>query len=119
MERLNKTGQFEASLIQEGAIPELDNNTTIILYRMAQETINNMVKHSGAKHINISAGAIENLFTLAISDDGVGFNVQEKMNSGEGSGLINLQHRAKLINAELKIESAPGKGTTVTIQFPI
>ena len=116
--RLNNTGQFMASFRQEGEMPEMDNGKAIILYRMVQEVLNNMIKHSGAKHINILLTKAENLFILALSDDGAGFNMQEKMNSG-GAGLLNLQNRAKLIHAELSINSSSGNGTQVTIKLPL
>jgi len=115
-ERLNKTGQFETSFQLEGSIPALDPNTTIILYRMAQEIINNAVKHSGAKGISISLKAIGNLFILVFHDNGIGFDKDEKIQSG-GSGLMNLQKRAKLINAQILIDSKPGIGTTVSIEL--
>jgi signal transduction histidine kinase len=118
VDRLNKTGQFTASLTQEGNIPVLDNDKAIILYRMAQEILNNMVKHSGARQITVLLKASGNLFTLAFSDDGIGFDIEEKKNSG-GSGLLNLQNRAKLISAQLILQSTPGNGTSITIKLPL
>ena len=118
VERLNKTGQFTASLIQEGNIPAMDNDKAVILYRMAQEILNNMVKHSGATQITVLLKASENLFTLAFNDDGVGFDVAEKMNS-DGAGLQNLQNRARLINAQLILQSTPGNGSSATIELPL
>jgi signal transduction histidine kinase len=118
VERLNKTGQFSATLTQEGNTPGIDNDKAIILYRMAQEILNNMVKHSGAKHIGVLLNSSKNLFTLAFTDDGVGFNIEAKMNSG-GAGLFNLQNRARLINAQLIIQSTPHNGTTIRIELPI
>ena len=53
IERLKKTDQLEVTFIQKDQPPEMDNDTTIILYRMAQEIINNMMKHSKAKRIGI------------------------------------------------------------------
>ncbi len=99
-------------------MPVIDKDKAVILYRMAQEVLNNSVKHSGAKQIKVSLTSTGNLFTLAFSDDGVGFNAEEKMNSG-GAGLINLQNRARLINAQLTMNSTPGNGSTVTIQLPL
>lgn len=116
VDRLNKTEQFEAVLIQESKIPAIDKDKAIILYRMAQEALNNMVKHSGAQHINVFLNAYENLFILVLSDDGVGFNINEKLNSG-GAGLANLQLRADLINAQLTIQSTPGNGTRISIEL--
>lgn len=116
VERINKTDQFRAGFMQEGVMPVLDNDKSIILYRMAQEILNNIIKHSGAKEVNVLLKGAENLVILAVSDDGTGFNVEEKRNSA-GAGLLNLQNRAKLINANLSIQSSPGKGTQVTIEL--
>ncbi|MGL6269108.1 MAG: sensor histidine kinase, partial [Chitinophagaceae bacterium] len=117
VERLNKTDAFLASFSQHGSIPELNQDKSVILYRMAQEILNNMVKHSGALHIDISLQGSENLFILELNDDGAGFDVTVKKQSG-GAGLRNLETRAKLINAQLIMESIPGKGTRVRIELP-
>jgi len=117
-ERLNKTGQFKAVLEVGESMPKINENATIILYRMAQEILNNIVKHSAATHVSISLQVKENLFTLVICDDGVGFNTEDKLKSG-GSGLLNLQSRAKLIQAMFSIQSSPGDGTTICIELPI
>lgn len=116
VEKLNKTGRFVAVLEGDGLTPSLTPHTTIILFRMVQEIINNMVKHSEATRLNIRFYVTGNLFTLVIVDNGVGFNLEEKVQSG-GSGLINLQNRAKLMNAKLAIESSPQSGTSVTIEL--
>jgi signal transduction histidine kinase len=118
VDRLNKTGQFEAVLHHSGSSPELNSNTTIILYRMVQEIINNIVKHSGAKRITISVEATGNLFTLVCIDDGAGFDAKETIKKG-GSGLINLRSRAKLINAHLVIQSSTKNGTKISIELPL
>jgi two-component system NarL family sensor kinase len=117
-EHLNKTGQLTAALETKGPIPSLDDNTTIILYRMVQEILNNIVKHSLATRVSISIQVKENLFTLVIQDNGVGFNLEDKMKSG-GSGLINLASRAKLIHAMFSIQSSAGNGTRICIELPI
>ncbi len=116
VERLNKTDLFTASFTQSGNVTEVENDKAIILYRMAQEVLNNMVKHSDAKCINVNLRIKDNLFILAFSDDGKGFDVEEQLKSG-GSGLTNLQKRAGLINAQLTIQSKPGKGSHIAIQM--
>ena len=118
VERLNKTGQVEAMLTIEGSIPKLADNTNIILFRMTQEIINNIVKHSKATQVNIVFSATQNLVYFKCHDNGIGFEVDEKIQSG-GSGLLNLQNRARLINAQLNIQSSSAGGTTVSIQIPI
>ncbi|MFT3949546.1 MAG: ATP-binding protein [Agriterribacter sp.] len=117
-ERINRTDAFSASFDATGTDPTLTPEKSIILYRMIQEIINNIIKHSEAKHIDIKLNATENLFILVFRDDGIGFNVAEKLNNS-GAGLLNLQNRAKLINAQLTIQSTPGNGTVFTIQMPL
>ena len=117
-DRLNKTGLFDASFRLEGPLPEIDNDKEVILYRMSQEILNNMVKHSGAKQIDISLITTDNLFILAFKDNGAGYNVEEKM-SAPGAGLKNLKNRALLIKAKIQIQSSPGAGSQVIIELPL
>jgi len=118
VERLNKTGQFKVVLETGDAIPTLNENSTIILYRMVQEILNNIIKHSGATQVFMSLQVKENLFTLVIHDNGVGFNPEDKLKNG-GSGLLNLTSRAKLIQAMFFIQSSPDDGTRICIELPI
>jgi len=118
VERLNKTGEFIAAFQLQRPIPEIDNDKAVILYRMVQEVLNNMVKHSQAKHLNIFIHVKQNVFILALDDDGIGFNAEEKMNAS-GAGLRNLKNRALLINAQLHLKSLPGTGTEITIEMPL
>ncbi len=118
VERLNKTGQFTATFEQLGAAPEIDKDKSIILYRMAQEVLNNTVKHSRAKQISISLQVKDNILTLIFRDDGIGFNM-EQQDKSTGAGFRNLSSRALLINAVLKVQSVPGNGTEITIELPL
>src|ERR1041385_5939856 len=91
IQRLNKTGQFKTELQVNGPHPEINANNTIILFRMMQEMINNVVKHSGASNIAITITSTENLCTFVCRDDGVGFNLDEKIRGGSGAGLIRSE----------------------------
>lgn len=117
-EKINKTGVFTSSFVQEGNIPPIHDEKAIILFRMAQEVLNNALKHSGAKEINMHAHLDgNNRFILTISDDGKGFDVEEKLKDMDdtGNGLLNLQKRAKVINGSISFQSSPGKGTKTII----
>jgi signal transduction histidine kinase len=118
VDRLNKIGQFTALFALEGSMPLMDNDKAVILYRMAQEILNNMVKHSQATQINVFLDVSENLFILQFNDNGVGFNAAEKLN-GSGAGLRNLTSRALLIHATLQILSSAENGTSITIEMPL
>jgi len=118
VEQINKTEKFIATFTLENDIPHIANDKAIILYRMTQEVLNNMVKHSEAKEIQVKLLSTENSIILALSDDGKGFDVEDKMKNGSGAGLHNLYKRAALINAALTIQSSYGNGTQVTIELP-
>lgn len=98
VERLNKTDQFTAAYNLQGSMPNIDNDKAVILYRMAQEVLNNMIKHSRAKQIKIILTTTGKLFKVAFTDDGIGFNADDQINAS-GAGLKNLKSRALLINA--------------------
>lgn len=118
IERLNKTGSFEAVFTRDADLPVMEGNRSIILYRMIQEILNNIIKHSGATEIKVTLGMINNFYKLAISDNGTGFDLAEKQNSN-GAGLLNLRNRAALIHAKLTINSSYGEGTNVIIEIPL
>ncbi|MGC3945743.1 MAG: histidine kinase [Chryseolinea sp.] len=117
VEHINRTNRMKAGITHEGEIPAFDDNTTIILYRMAQEILNNSLKHSKASSLRIAIQASEKLFKLVCEDNGVGFDPVEKSKNG-GSGLLNLQQRAKVIDARLSIVSSHS-GTVVSIELPV
>ncbi|MEO6547103.1 MAG: ATP-binding protein [Ferruginibacter sp.] len=114
VERLNKTGEFNATYRLTGEMPSIDNDKSVILYRMSQEILNNMVKHSQAKQMNISLTCDKDSLVLLFEDDGIGFQPEGNTNVS-GAGLQNLKSRALLINAALDIQSSPGNGTTIRI----
>ncbi len=84
------------------------------LYRIAQEATNNALKHSRAREIVIALKRQRGHVTLRVSDDGCGLTE----GNSSGMGLHVMRHRASVIGAELTLESAPGKGTTVICRWP-
>jgi signal transduction histidine kinase len=98
------------------ALP-LEVETT--LFRIAQEGLNNAIKHAHAEHIWVSLNYEEGP-SLSVRDDGVGFDPNEEMNPNgirTAWGLRGMQERASLINAVLMLESSPGNGATFTIRL--
>jgi PAS domain S-box-containing protein len=85
------------------------------LYRIAQEAVNNAVKHGRCKNISIGLGAVEDEVTLTVKDDGIGF--PESLAAGAGMGLHIMNYRAKLIGALLDIRRGAGGGTIVICSF--
>lgn len=115
---LEKTGRFTTTFHTSDNFHILDANTDIILYRMIQEIINNIIKHASANRINIT---IDNdspgLITIRISDNGVGFDTTLLQQDIPGIGLQNIINRAKMINATVDVNSMPGNGTVITLHI--
>ncbi|MBQ4818600.1 ATP-binding protein [Aquimarina sp. MMG016] len=118
VEQLKKIKNFQIKLTKPSEFPDIDSNTTIILYRMIQEILNNTIKYSKAKRISIDVTKTEKKLTLVFNDDGIGFDLKNKLKEG-GSGLINLNTRARLINADFKIKSKIDEGTTIIIEVQL
>lgn len=87
------------------------------IYRIAQEGLNNVVKHAAAREVTIKIKYGENALRLEMRDDGAGFDTQLASQSG-GVGLRGIQERANKLGGSLKIESTPGKGTRLTVKIP-
>jgi signal transduction histidine kinase len=100
----------------------LETKTEGTLFNIIQEAANNALKHAKAKHIWVRLRRDGRNLVTVVQDDGVGFDMQAVLRSYEkrGSfGLLNIDERARLVGGSAEIESAPGKGTKVTIIVPI
>ncbi len=114
VERLNKNKKVKLNLIIEKPINKIFNNEEkIVIYRIFQETINNIFKHAKAKEITIH---IENIpfFEMTITDDGKGFDVETALEK-ESLGLKNIINRAAILDYKVKIESEVNKGTSILL----
>jgi signal transduction histidine kinase len=114
MQGLASTGKYVTKMDVEPGISPGKNEKAIILFRMIQEIIQNIVKHAGAKTISMQTRKENDKLVIRIADDGRGFDTNEQAG---GAGLQNLKNRAKMIGADLSIDSHPGNGTTVTIRI--
>jgi two-component system NarL family sensor kinase len=122
LESLKRSGLVEIEFSITGPEQHLDEQKSIFLFRIFQENMNNILKHAKAKKVKVSLQYSDHEFIMQIADDGIGFDVQAKKNSASstaGVGLKSIFNRAKLIGAELDMQSELGKGTTVTIRLPL
>ncbi|WFO15106.1 ATP-binding protein [Cellulophaga baltica 4] len=92
------------------------------IYRVAQEAVNNAIKYAEANYILLSIKYTDNVLSIVIDDDGKGFDetILDKMpknNSEGGMGLFYMRERISYINGRLFINSIPGEGTRVTINY--
>ena len=113
---LQKTGTCKTTFVTEEKLPALSNEKSIILFRMIQEIINNIIKHARAKEIEFNAFREESCITINIKDNGKGF---DRATVAAGAGLQNLEIRAKMIDANMYIHTEPGSGTCVIISVNI
>jgi len=99
----------------------MNTGNEIFLFRIIQEVLNNIIKHSRAQNIYADLACRENRIIFTFTDDGVGFDVKEAMqrpSSNRGIGLTSMVNRAKLIGGQLTVKSQPGKGTKTVIEIP-
>jgi signal transduction histidine kinase len=95
---------------------KLSPNVQYDIFMIFKESIHNIVKYAKAKNVEVNFGIKNNLLTLTIQDDGVGFDCfQEK----EGNGLKNMPHRAAQIGGKMEIISTKGKGTNIAFMMPV
>lgn len=87
------------------------------IYRVVQESVANIMRHSQAKHARIRLDEMGDRLILTVEDDGIGFDPGRV--AGSGFGLKGIAERAKLFDVEAKIESSPGAGTRLKIDFPL
>ena len=121
VERIQRIGRVHMQLTTLGEPYLLGEQIEIVLLRMAQESLNNAIKHGMAKNIVITTDYQPELFTLTITDNGRGFSVDEvnaRTLAKAGSGLNNLHRRARLLGGSCTIASKPNEGTRVQIQLP-
>jgi two-component system sensor histidine kinase UhpB len=99
-----------------GRFPPQVENTA---YRIVQEALTNVIRHAGNKQVYVNIGTDEQCMTLHIKDFGVGFNPEQALSKGVSSGISGMRERARLLDGEMIIHSAPGEGTSVTARLPL
>jgi two-component system, NarL family, sensor histidine kinase DegS len=100
---------------------KLSSETQILLFRIAQEALNNIRKHAHASKVTINLEGGEDYVEMTVTDDGQGFKAPDRiegMVSAGRLGLMGMHERARLLNGTLHIKSAPGKGTAITVRLP-
>ncbi|UCC77024.1 MAG: GAF domain-containing protein [Anaerolineales bacterium] len=103
----------EARLLVHGEV-KLPSEVEEDLYRIAQEALNNALKHAAASAVTVTIRAEDKAVEIEVVDDGTGFDPQTA-NTGAGMGLITMRERAEKMGAWLQVESTPGQGTTVRV----
>jgi signal transduction histidine kinase len=104
--------------LQLGQLRNLDRQTASAMYRLVQECLNNIAKHSGASRVNISLHSVDKELRLRVEDNGVGFREEEALSKRDSFGLAGMRQRVELLGGQFDLESRPGCGTRVLVSLP-
>jgi two-component system NarL family sensor kinase len=117
LEMIQKSGVLKTRMEIIGNNYKFDKQKELIAFRIIQEVINNTIKHAQASFIAVNALFEERHLELTVTDDGVGMDIQydNDGNNKAGLGIRNMQSRAKMIDGNFTIKSAPGNGTSIIL----
>ena len=118
------TGHFGIAVEMkvEGSVRRLPPEVELVVFRIAQEALRNVWKHSGTSKARVTLKFGDDKAVLTVEDEGKGFKLPKKMADltvAGKLGLTGMQERAQLVGGKLSLKSAPGKGTTVILEFPV
>ncbi|MGN6255040.1 MAG: GAF domain-containing protein [Solirubrobacterales bacterium] len=115
IEESGPRGSFEAE-VEISLDGELSEEYERVVYRIVQESLNNIVKHAGASRVTVQAGSTASEVRLLIKDDGDGFEMDGVV---RGTGLSGMQERVAMLGGRLEVSSAPEEGTQVVATLPL
>jgi len=116
LETVEQRAGIKAHLEVEGELPPLPISIEDELYAIAQEALNNSLRHSTASKVTVEIKLVENELILSVQDNGVGFELEKVK---PGVGMSSMQERARKIDGEIDITSQPGQGMLVKVKVGI
>ena len=117
--KVSETDQFKVSFQIFGLEDRLNGGVELALYRVAQELLNNIIKHADATEVEIQLIQHKDSVVLMISDNGIGFDAASEELKTNGFGFKNINSRMETLNGLLSIDSSKGRGTTITVEVPV
>jgi len=121
LDRQAQKGGFRCRFATDDAI-EASSDVQTACFRIAQEALNNVVRHSGAHEVKVDLHQTDDVLVLTVTDDGRGFDVQIAVDRGgldASLGLLGMRERARLLGGRVTVESTLRKGTTVRARIPM
>ncbi len=116
-DRLEKTPGIRVHLVVEGGLPRLRDEAALCVFRITQEALNNVAKHSGADRASVVLERTPSGIKLMVSDIGRGFIPSESKT--DGLGLRSMEARALSVGGRLTVHSSPGAGTRIYLKIPL
>jgi signal transduction histidine kinase len=112
-----RTG-IEVQFQQEAELPSMDETVKTGVYRIVQESLTNVARHSHATLVEIKLQVLNDILHVEINDNGKGFD-NALLNHPDSLGLLSLRERARMIGGNTEIKGSPGKGTQVLLDTPL
>ena len=120
LKEFSKRTKTLGTLTAFAGVEKLSNDRRTVLYRVAQSALNNISQHAHASSVKVSIRKVDNTICMSIKDNGRAFDVERVRyaKGRKGLGLLGMRERVEMVGGSFLIESAPGKGTTITAQLP-
>ena len=118
LNKFSERYQIECDFINNSKDIEFDMQYSVALFRILQESLNNIAKHADASHVKVELGVANGKFFLEIADNGIGFDLDRRFRA-DSYGLIGMKERAYLLGGNFSIDSKPGKGTIIRVDVPL
>lgn len=114
---LSERTTVDVQFFSESSVDDLPEELSLCLYRVLQEALQNSVKHSRSRHIDVRLGNEAGRVELIVRDSGIGFE-PTTVSHGRGLGLVGMKERVKAVGGELTIDARPAAGTTIRARVP-
>jgi signal transduction histidine kinase len=118
IEKLRRADFYEIETVISEHQVAMDRDRELLIFRIVQEAISNIIKHALATKILFSVQYEQDHAVFIITDNGKGIDLAAQANKNTRMGMNNMQSRAQLLQAQFKIETAPGKGTSINLAVP-
>jgi signal transduction histidine kinase len=115
VEKIKTTSPLQINMTKKWSRRKKNKSLETALFRVSQEALANILRHSGASHVFIRLFEEENGITFSVADDGKGFDL---FTQKRGFGLMNMKERIEIIGGQFEIETAPHKGTKIEVWLP-
>nr|WP_295927148.1 sensor histidine kinase [uncultured Dyadobacter sp.] len=115
-EGISESGTLKVTMQSFGFENRLDSQVEVVLYRVVQELLNNVLKYADASEAQVQLTWVENNVSVTVEDNGKGFDMKN-LEQNKGAGLRNVQARVDYLNGTLDIQSKPGEGTSVLVEI--
>lgn len=113
-----RTG-IKSTYVHKDPITALPAELTICIYRVVQESLSNIARHAQASHVEVELICEDDVVSLSVRDNGVGFDVEQPGKAGGHLGLLSMKERVRLAKGKLDVASSPTHGTQIRVDIPL